>query len=349
MDLHSAKNSEAASAVRISGRQDHLGNRKDDFLAVKLACGAGELPRRTRILLTGDDRVRWLNGMVTNNIRDLAVGQGVYAFLLNPQGHIQADLYAFNRGNSILVETDGSLREKVLALFNHYIIMDDVNVEDVSDQWATIRIAGPNAIRILEPFGLSANPEPLQFRDVAWRGNNLTLVRQDVPAVDVYEISVPAEAVADLHSTLIAAGARVIGPDTWELLRISLGIPRYGQDIRERDLPQETEQQRALHFSKGCYVGQEIVERIRSRGAVHRTFTGFEVAGELPAAGSKIQFGGKEIGEITSSARIPLAESEMGIALGYIRREHADPAKELEAAGSRLVTATLPFAKIWGH
>src|SRR5262249_20309158 len=220
-------------------------------------------------------------------------------------------------------------------------IMDDVNVEDISALWATIRVAGPKASKVLEQMGLGAKLEPLQFRDIEWRGNKVTLVRQDAPAVDVYEISVPAEAAADLHRALTTAGARVIGPDTWELLRISLGIPRYAQDIRERDLPQETEQQRALHFSKGCYVGQEIVERIRSRGAVHRTFTGFEVTGELPSPGSKILFGGKEVGEITSSARITLAESELGVALGYIRREHADPAKELEAAGSRLVTATL--------
>jgi folate-binding protein YgfZ len=128
------------------------------------------------------------------------------------------------------------------------------------------------------------------------------------------------------------------------LLRIAAGIPRYGQDIRERDLPQETEQERALNFSKGCYIGQEIVERIRSRGSVHRKFTGFEVGGPLPAPGMKIQADGKELGEITSAASLPLADGERPVALGYVRRELAVPGKALNAGDSKLTVAGLPFA-----
>ena len=110
------------------------------------------------------------------------------------------------------------------------------------------------------------------------------------------------------------------------------GIPRYGIDIRERDLPQETEQERALNFSKGCYVGQEIVERIRSRGQVRRKFTGFEVNGPLPSPGSKVLVDGKEVGEITSAASLPLSGGERRVALGYIRREVSDAR---QASGGR--------------
>ena len=133
---------------------------------------------------------------------------------------------------------------------------------------------------------------------------------------------------------LVKAGARPVGTAALDLLRIAAGIPRYGVDIRERDLPQETEQERALNFSKGCYVGQEIVERIRSRGQVRRKFTGFEIDGQLPAAGSKIQVEGKDVGEITSAASLPLAGGERRVALGYIRREAATPGKRVEAGGS---------------
>ena len=137
-----------------------------------------------------------------------------------------------------------------------------------------------------------------------------------------------------------------MGTAALDLLRIAEGIPRYGIDIRERDLPQETEQERALNFSKGCYVGQEIVERIRSRGQVRRKFTGFEVNGPLPAPGSKVLVEGKEVGEITSAASLPLSGGgERHVALGYIRREVATPGKQVEAGGSAAGVANLPFAE----
>jgi aminomethyltransferase len=137
-----------------------------------------------------------------------------------------------------------------------------------------------------------------------------------------------------------------VGPAAQELLRIAAGIPRYGQDIRERDLPQETSQDRALHFSKGCYVGQEIVERIRSRGAVHRKFAGFEVEGSLPVPGIKVQADGKDVGEITSAASIPAKSGERRLAIGYIRREF-NCGKQVQAGGAQLTVANLPFAGIF--
>ena len=135
----------------------------------------------------------------------------------------------------------------------------------------------------------------------------MTLIRGDNPCVESFELWLAPGDVEKAHQALVKAGAKPVGTAALDLLRIASGIPRYGIDIRERDLPQETEQDRALNFSKGCYVGQEIVERIRSRGQVRRKFTGFEVQGPLPAAGSKIQADGKEIGEITSAASLPLA------------------------------------------
>src|SRR5579859_5749818 len=124
-----------------------------EFEALLGGCGVYDLGYRTKISVTGDDRVRWLNGMVTNNIRDLEVGHGVYAFLLNPQGHILGDLYAYNRGESITVDTDKSQLEKVLAVFDKYIIMDDVEVANLSDQTAAIGIAGPKSLDVLLAAG----------------------------------------------------------------------------------------------------------------------------------------------------------------------------------------------------
>src|SRR5271168_4616532 len=126
-----------------------FGDPQAEFAALRTGCGAYDLGFRAKISLTGGDRTRWLNGMVTNNLRDLAAARGVYAFLLNPQGHILGDLYAYNRGESITVDTDRGQLEKILATFDHYIIMDDVEVTNLSEQLTALGIAGPMAYSTL--------------------------------------------------------------------------------------------------------------------------------------------------------------------------------------------------------
>lgn len=327
------------------------GNARAGFDALRSGCGVCDLSDIARVQIRGGDRTRWLNGMVTNNIRDLAVGHGVYAFLLNPQGRIQADLYAYNRGDSLLIETGKELLEKVLGVFERYIIADDVELTDITAKYAGIGIAGPKALEVLKAAGVNL-PElaDLQLADLKWQGEDLIAVRGDNPAAESFSLWMEGEPSASLQAlrqALIAAGAIPVGAAALELFRIASGIPRYGQDIRERDLPQETEQQRALNFSKGCYVGQEIVERIRSRGAVHRKFTGFEIEGPLPTPGAKIQAEGKDVGELTSAAILPMGDKERAVALGYIRREFEMPGKELQAGEGKAIVAELPFPGIF--
>jgi folate-binding protein YgfZ len=327
-----------------------FGDPQAEFAALRGGCGVYDLGFRAKISLTGGDRVRWLNGMVTNNIRDLAVGQGVYAFLLNPQGHILGDLYAYNQAHnpseSITVDTDLAQAEKILATFDHFIIMDDVEVGNLSEQVTALGIAGPTSSAVLAAAGF-AIPEmrALQVQSVMWQGTECTLVRGEDPERVLYEIWIAPGSVRQLWDTLVAVGAAVVGSEALEMQRIVSGIPRYGVDIRERDLPQETEQVRALNFNKGCYVGQEIVERIRSRGAVHRKFTGFvaEGAGQI-AAGTKIVAGEKEVGEITSAASLPLAGGEKTVALGYIRREVGVPGREVTIGSVKATVVQLPVA-----
>jgi folate-binding protein YgfZ len=325
-----------------------FGNVRAEFHALLSGSGIYDLHARAKITITGGDRVRWLNGMVTNNVRDLAPGHGAYAFLLNPQGHILSDLYAYNRGDSLMIDADQPQLEKLLATFDHYIIMDDVEVANVSDKLTALGIAGPKVGEVLHAAGFEIpDLEPLRFVDVTWQNLAVTVVRGDNPSVESYELWLLPDQVSVLRDALTKAGAVPVGTAAVELLRIAAGIPRYGQDIRERDLPQETEQQRALNFSKGCYIGQEIVERIRSRGNVHRRFTGFEIQGELPGLGTKIQLDGRDIGEITSVGSLPLAAGERAVALGYVRREIATPGKQFQVGNTELSIAALPFSKIF--
>jgi aminomethyltransferase len=346
MSVTAQQNSvEAAPSTTVKPPAD-LGDVRSEFQALVSASGVYDLSSRAKISLTGGDRVRWLNGMVTNNIRDLAPGHGVYAFLLNPQGHILGDLYAYNRGESLLVDTDESQREKILAVFDKYIIMDDVEL--AGEKLAAIGIAGPKSRDTLQAAGFAVpDLTPLQFVPATWQQTAVTLVRGDNPCVEASELWLAPSDLERVYEAVVKAGARPVGTQALDLLRIAAGIPHYGTDIRERDLPQETEQERALNFSKGCYVGQEIVERIRSRGQVRRKFTGFEVKGPLPAAGSKIQVEGKDVGEITSAASLPLTGAEPRVALGYIRREVGTPGKQVEADGSAAIVSNLPFAEVF--
>ncbi len=300
------------------------GNLPVEFRALTHGCGVYQLTDRVKILLTGEDRTRWLNGMATNNVRDLAAGQGLYAFLLNPQGKIQGDFYAYNRGTDIVLDLHSTQAEKLLSIFDHYIIMDDVLVANASDKFSAIGVQGPKSREILEIAGVQV-PElrSLQLMQASWQGIETTLVRSEAWKRDAYEVWIGPHHASTLMHSLLQAGATAVGGDAHHLYRIAAGIPVYGNDIRERDLPQETGQERALHFAKGCYVGQEIVERIRSRGQVHRMFSGFELTAPC-AAGSKItaEIAGaaKEVGEITSFAAIPGTPTRM-IAVGYLRRE----------------------------
>jgi folate-binding protein YgfZ len=344
---HNSTDASVAQSGPVEPRAD-FGDVRAEFQALVSGSGVYDLSRRAKISLTAGDRVRWLNGMVTNNIRDLEPGRGVYAFLLNPQGHILGDLYAYNRGDSLLLDTDRLQVEKILAVFDKYIIMDDVEVSNLSDQLTSVGIAGPKSREALQAAGFEFSElRPLQFVGIAWQQIRATLLRGDNPSVESFELWLAPADVGKVYEALVNAGAKPVGTAAIELLRIASGIPSYGVDIRERDLPQETEQERVLNFSKGCYVGQEIVERIRSRGQVRRKFVGFKIDGQLPAVGSKIQVEGKDVGEITSAASLPVANDESRMALGYIRREAATPGKQVEAGGSAATVANLPFAEIF--
>ena len=337
----------AVSEYRGATTAARFGDPQSEFAALRSGSGVYDLGFRAKISLTGGDRVRWLNGMVTNNIRDLAVGSGIYAFLLNPQGHILGDLYAYNRGESITVDTDSAQAEKVLATFDHYIIMDDVEVANLSEQLTALGIAGPRSPDVLSAAGFTI-PEmtPLQAQSLTWQGVDCTLVRGEDAEHLSYEIWLASDRVRQLWDALRAAGATPVGSEAIELQRIVSGIPSYGVDIRERDLPQETEQARALNFNKGCYVGQEIVERIRSRGAVHRKFTGFLTESTEPiAAGTKIVAGEKEVGEITSAASLQLPTGNKVVALGYIRREVGVPGREVAIGTRKATVVQLPVTE----
>jgi folate-binding protein YgfZ len=321
---------------------DTFGNTAAEFDALLRGAAVFDISWQTKLKISGRDRTRWLNGMITNNIRDLEPGRGVYAFILTAQGHNQGDLTAYNRGEYFLATTDREQAPKVTAMLQKYIIMDKVVIEDISETLVSIGVAGPKAAEALAKAGTSVSQlETGQVVDSVWQELAISIARNTHPLMDGYEISLSPENVEKLWDALIAAGATAVGSDALEMYRIARGVPRYGLDLRERDLTQETGQEHALNFNKGCYIGQEIVERIRARGNVHRTLIGFELHGEPPQPGTKIRANDKDVGEITSATRLP--HSERTLAIGYLRREVATAGTTVQAGEQSATVKSLPF------
>jgi aminomethyltransferase len=321
-----------------------FGDPAEELNALRTGSAFFDLSFRGMLILTGDDRVRWLNGMVTNNVRDLPLNHGNYSFILNAQGRIQGDLIAYNRGEYVLVTTERSQIPAISEFFDRYIIMDDVEVTDVSDKLTAIGIAGPSAKTTLGAAGLLLpEMQPGEVVDTDWNNIGVSIARGLAPTVDWYEIWFHPDNGTAIWSALKRAGARPIGTTALEWYRLLLGIPMYGRDVTERYLPQETGQLRALHFSKGCYIGQEIVERIRSRATIHRVFTGFEIEGPAPSRGTPVFGPEKQLGEITSAAVIPLSSGPRTFALGYLRVEANTAGNNIRVGESEAKVSNLPF------
>lgn len=321
-----------------------VGDSASQLRALLSGCGVYVRSDAAKLVLTGEDRVRWANGMVTNNIRDLAHNHGNYSFLLNPQGRIQADLTIYNRGDHFLVETDAEQVQRVKDIFDRYIIMDDVEVTDISDRLLSIGVEGPKSGEILcSAKLLDGTLDAGAVVDSDFGGIGYSVGRSVSQSYESYELWMAPQNADAVWNAIVLAGAVPVGAQALEWLRIVRGVPKYGIDISDRELPQETAQMNSLHYSKGCYIGQEIVERIHSRGNVHRTFSGLEIEGESPARGSKISVGEKEIGEITSVDRIPLAGGARTLALGYLRREASMPDSQVTVNGTPAKVRSLPF------
>ena len=305
------------------------------------------------IRVTGEDRVRWLNGMVTNSVQDLAPGAGCYSFFLNAQGRIQGDGTIFARDKDLLIETGLAQAPGLISMLDRFIIMDDVELSDQSAGRHGLLVAGPRAPDLLRELGLLSAVEGTapDFESFAWRSQDVDVIRAWSPRVPRFEIwfgpdEVAGGAIGALRSDVMDRGAAACTSATVDLLRIAEGTPKFGVDIRDRDLPQETGAVRALHFAKGCYLGQEIVERIRSRGNLHRTFQGFRLEGESAAAGAPLAVDGKPVGELTSVAQLPMIDgSRAQVGLGYVRREALTPGKHIEFEGGAARPISLPFSR----
>jgi folate-binding protein YgfZ len=269
-----------------------------------------DLSTRGKIKLLGEDRARLLHAMTTNHIQQLAPGTGCYAFFLTVQGRILADVNVLCRPDHFLLDLEPETREKVYQHLDHYIIADDVTLEDLTGTTATIAVEGPKSTEVLHTAG-APTPE-VDYSSAEW-GTRL-VARLNSTGSSGFFVFAPESEKAELIAELEAAGAVAGDAEAFNVVRIEHGKARYGDDLSERFLAQEANQPHALHFSKGCYLGQEIVERVRSRGQIHRVLMPLVLdAKEPPAPGAKL-----ENSEITSAAYSPALDKV--VALAYVRK-----------------------------
>jgi aminomethyltransferase len=273
------------------------------------------------VAVRGEDRFRWLSGMVTNMVNDLPGNTGAWNLVLNAQGRIQGDLIIWHEDNGLELEIAADQCDRLLAHFDRFIIMDDVELVPLNGE-AALGLTGQGADAVLARVGLPTLSTELTCARVEWNGINLRVERGFGAVAVHYALWAPEAQIGKVWKYLRAAGATPVGCKSFEAFRIAEGIPAYGIDMVERDLPQETSQIRALHFSKGCYLGQEIVERIRSRGNVHKHLRQLELAGPAPSTGTELRReDGTVAGEIRSAAELALSAGPRVFALAMIRAD----------------------------
>jgi aminomethyltransferase len=276
-----------------------------------------DLSSRGRIRVTGEDRARLLHAMTTNHVQQMKPGDWLYCFFLNAQGRIMADAYLLCFEDHFLLDTEPGTRTSIYEHLDQYIIADDVTLEDVTDETFSLGIEGPKSADTAARCGLQAP----HHRFSHMRSGELTVTAISSAGSHGVRIYGSARMKEETAAAIEGAGALAASEQDAEIARIENFIPRYGVDITDTTLPQETQQARALHFQKGCYLGQEIVERIRSRGHVNRLLMGFRIdgGGAAPEPGARLMVEGKPSGEVTSSA----ATADAIFGLAWVRAPSA--------------------------
>jgi folate-binding protein YgfZ len=320
--------------------------------------GAAFLDRgaRGKIAVAGVDRKTYLHAMLTNDIATLQPGTGCYAAFLTPQGRMITDLRVLEVGDLALLELRAEEAPVLIERLDAFVFTEDVKLGDLTGAFGELRVAGPSAARVVaDVLGRGGASAPTvedldawaEFRNAraSFEGEMVLVAATRELGLPGFDLFVERAHAGRLAGALAEAGAEAMSGDASEALRIEAGIPRFGLDMDSETIPLEAGiEGRAISFTKGCYPGQEVIIRVvhRGGGRVARRLVGVTVAGDtVPAAGTVLQAGEKEVGKVRSAAWSPALGKP--IALAYVHRDYTEPGTALQVGQAAAIVTALPF------
>jgi folate-binding protein YgfZ len=330
---------------------DDFGDWRKEYRYLRESVALLDKNYRAYLEFTGPDRVRYLNAILTNNVKDLAANHGSVSLFLSPQGRILAELETYAFPESLFCVSFALIRQRLIADLDKYIIMDDVTLTDRTDEFGTLALEGSKAAEVTKRVSgvdLSVVDE-LEFREARVGDIPCKVFRRSPGGVLGAEFLVERAHLASLWEALEAAtrpvGGGPAGYTALNALRLELGVPWFSYDFGEKQIPHEAGLQDShISYTKGCYTGQEIVERVRSRGQVNRVRVMVQFdAEEIPAVGTVLLSDGKEFGYVTRAGFSPRLNAPIGI--GYVRREKSAPGDELDTAAGRATVIPSPIIR----
>lgn len=330
----------------------HFGDPQAEYRAVRQHVGLSDLSHRGLVRLTGADRQRFFQALVSNDMARLQPGQGCYATLLTNKGRIVADFVVYADTDAYWLDLEPQMAQPFIDAIDFYVIADDVSFSDETAQWGLLSLQGPNATDLLALACGQDLPDMPAYAHTTCvlGGQEARLMRRSHTGENGYQLLATPTALPQIWDALWqhrdACDLRAVGLEALEVLRIEAGIPLFGRDMTEETIPVEANLLEAISYTKGCYVGQEVLARIDARGHVNRQLMGLLLEGDtLPQHGDALITPERKVGWITSSAYSPALQQN--IAMGYVRREVQAPGTHVEVrthAGTFGATVTtLPF------
>jgi folate-binding protein YgfZ len=312
--------------------------------AVRQSAGVVDWSARGKVRVTGADRLEFLDGLLTNDLKPLAEGAGLYAATLDHRAHVHGDATVYHAGDHYLLETDPETREAILAYLQKLLVSEDVTLTDATAEFGLLGVFGPRSVEIVERISGRMPPiGPYDHLVANIADTRVRIARSPYFGGAGFELWIPFD--GDLRAvwrSVTEAGATPFGSAAAEALRIEAGRPKFGVDMGEDTLALEARLEPAISMTKGCYVGQEIVSRAVHQGHMNRLLVGLELeADEPPAHDTPVLRGLTTVGHVTSAAKSVWRGKVL--ALGYVRRETSDPGTELAVGGSPARVAALPF------
>lgn len=338
-----------AQFLDVAGREvvAHYGDWPGEHEAIWKTVALADNSARTRLCLTGEDRQRFLNGQVTNEVAKLKSFEGTYAALITAKGKMKADLHIYALENELLLDAEPGLTASITERLDKFIIADDVSIVDVGPLYGHLSLYGPQAIEVLMKLGFAAPvvPAKISKTDSPVAGE-VYVAMTHFKGFDLFVPSASLETVFEQATELVLRlGGKLTGWNALEVARIESGRPRFGQDMDATNLPPEAGiEKTAISYTKGCYIGQEVIARIRTYGQVAKALRGLLLERPMPK-GARLFLNDKDVGYLTSSIDSPRFGKPIGLA--YVRRECNQPGtklllKEGDATQTAEVVA-LPF------